>query len=92
MPCDTIQTTTVKFGQNTDPDLMAEALKALNLQGTVKFNTKTGELVIQGRYGWWPDMAEIKREYSKQVVISQASQFGWAVEEDTGKEVQHVRV
>lgn len=92
MPCDTIQTTKIKFGKETNPDLLNAALKELGLHNNIKFDQRTGELIIKSRYGATADLDQIKREYSRQVLISQASQFGWNVEESTGEEFQHVRV
>jgi hypothetical protein len=100
MPCETIQRTTVQFGKSTDPDLLFDALKTLKLSPRVDghqikfgswedFDTYSGKMTI----GAWRDIREIKREYSRQVLVSQSAKFGWVAEAaEEGKEVQHVRV
>lgn len=101
MPCDTIQTTKVEFGQNTDPKLLAEALKVLgyhDIHGNLMQRLARGEkfdgtLNLRGS-NVEQQTRNIKREYSKQVVLSQASKFGFKVEAltDNKKEVRHVRI
>lgn len=83
----------MKLGRNTDKDLLAEAMKTLG-HTSYTFNQETGDLSVQNsRYGVRVDKAAIAREYSKQVVLSQAAQFGWVPEEtEEGKGVIHVRV
>lgn len=106
MPCDSIQTTTVEFGKNTDTVLLADAMKALNYTG-VRLNEKTGSInadwisfdapsgVLSTRLSNPEQRAnDLKREYSKQVVVAQAQKFGWKVAplEEGRKEQRHVRV
>lgn len=105
MPCDTIQTTTVEFGAKTDTVLLSDALTALNYSGIrlnkvngnisgdwVSFNKETGELSLRLSNAS-NRIRDIKREYSKQVVVSQSAKFGFKLVPLEGKkEVRHVRV
>lgn len=90
MPCDTVQTTTVEFGRNTDRELLAQALKELRISGYSidAQNRLTLPSYQAGR------LQEIKREYSRQIVLSQASKFGFKVApmNEDRREVRHVRV
>jgi hypothetical protein len=101
MPCDTIQTTTVEFGKDTDPKLLAEALKVLgyhDVHGNLMARLARGE-EFSGTLNLTGGNVEarvqaIKREYSKQVVISQAEKMGFQVApmNEQEEEVRHVRV
>lgn len=103
MPCDTIQRTTVVFGEKTDTALLAEALKALGyfvhhvderhvVGNGFQFDKATGKLEVGMRRGYGIDANKLKREYSKQVVTSQAAKFGFKVMAAEEREVRHVRV
>lgn len=100
MPCDTVQMSRVEFGQKTDIDLLVAALRELRLspriQGkTVLFGNRESIDCETGRANVMPfrDLREIKRAYSKQVVVSQAAKFGFKVAPLEGrKEVVRVRV
>ena len=89
MPCDTIQTITVEFGKNTDKGALEAALMALDIRGA--YLAEDGTLTLsEGRNR----IQEIRREYSKQVVVSQAMKFGFKVAplSEGKKGVNHVRV
>lgn len=90
MPCDSVQTTTVEFGKNTDRKLLIQALQAVNV-GRYDLSEDC-ELTLYGPSRYREQ--EVKREYSKQVVVAQAQKFGWKVAplEEGRKEQRHVRV
>lgn len=93
MPCDSIRTTDVKFGPNTDPDMMLAAMTTLGLspvkQGDViyfrggQYHTKTHTLTLQeyGRDSVEDRTAKMKQAYSGEVVKSQAKRFGWKIQQ-----------
>jgi hypothetical protein len=96
VPCDTIQRSQVEFlATSTDLHLLAEGLKALGFQvregetglnfakyGTSgSFDKATGKLISSGFNEL--DTAAVKREYSTQVVTSQAKRHGWKIEWST---------
>lgn len=74
MPCDSVRTTTVDLSK-VNPDVLKAAMDALGIgsytvvKGKVSFVDYSGRVTEQ----------RIKQEYSKQVVLSQAKRFGWAV-------------
>lgn len=90
MPCDTVQTTTVEFGKNTDRKLLVQALTELRIQG---YSIDTENNLTLPRYEAGK-LQQIRREYSKQVVVAQALKFGFKVAPlaEGKKGVQHVRV
>lgn len=105
MPCDSIRRTSIVFGKNTDTKLLAEALKALGFAvhhvdsdkvvgNGFQFSKETGKIDMAMRRGYGIDENNLKREYAKQVVVSQAAKFGFKVqaESEGRKEVRHVRV
>ena len=93
MPCDTIQTTDIVFGANTNHDRMVDGLKMIELSpyqsgGYIHFNggaynTDTNILTLQGS-NVDQRTAEVKQAYSAAVVKAQARKFGWKLEE-TGR-------
>ena len=103
MPCDTIQTTTVEFGKGTDLVALADAMKALGYTGVrvegrdfiwadwLEF--RDGKLSIRLVDGE-RRARELRREYSRQIVVSQAQKFGFKVVplDENRKGVRHVRV
>jgi len=91
MPCDSIQQSQVEFlEKSTDTKLLIKALEKMGfvvtendqyltftksgISGT--YEKKTGKVTSRGYYGTL-DTAELKREYSGQVVEQQAKKFGW---------------
>lgn len=102
MPCDSIRRTSIEFGKNTDTALLAEALRAMGMTVThvdknivngngFNFNRETGVLNAALRYRTINE-DELKQNYAKQVVLTQAAKFGFKVAEEGRKEVRHVRV
>lgn len=98
MPCDTIQTVSVKFGTNTDRKLLEAAFRELGqpiypshsadfiMAGNGWVNVRTGESKLP------VDVAEkIKAAYSRQVVLSQAKRYGWQMKETGPNKWQVVR-
>lgn len=96
MPCDTIQTTSIDFGK-ADTPLLAKALGKLgwtvanvNKNGLTARNQKgeslsfrDGTFEVQGASYTAPkfDQAEVRREYSRQVVGYAAQRFGWSLKQ-----------
>lgn len=93
MPCDTVQQSQVEFlEKSTDIDLLKKALEKMGytvvdrglvlqfqksgVSGT--YEKKTGKISSTGYYET-VDTAELKREYSVQVVEKQAKKFGWSL-------------
>jgi hypothetical protein len=91
MPCDSIQQSQVEFlEKSTDTKLLTKALEAMGyhvvdrgdllqfsnggVSGT--YEKKTGKITSTGYYATI-DTAELKRQYSGQVVEQQAKKFGW---------------
>lgn len=85
MPCDSITTSVVDLGK-AQPDLLEAALNSLNLRArrdghivyfgwNESYDAQTGQLRVNSTR----DVAEIKRAYSHQVVLSQAKKFGWQI-------------
>ena len=93
MPCDSIQTTTVEWGKNTDRKALEAALGALGLLAYGYDLSESGTLTLYGGASG-QQQQQLRREYSKQVVLAQAQKFGWRVAplEEGRKEVRHVRV
>lgn len=82
MPCNTISQVQVKFGPNTNRDLLDAAALAINLRIT-SFNATTGAVVISGSASAPAAMeAALRREYSKQVLKSQCARFGWGFKQE----------
>lgn len=77
MPCNTIQTATIKLDK-AQPELLKAALAAM---GITSYNFQSGVLSLRGMTMTPKLEAQIKQNYSKQVVLSQAKKFGWQVKE-----------
>ena len=78
MPCDTVAIASIKLGA-VDPALLKLAMDGLEY-GDWRLNGD--KLVIRGKRASDALTASVKRAYSKQVVLSQAKRFGWAVKEN----------
>ena len=93
MPCDSVQQSQVEFlEKSTDTDLLTKALEKMGYtvvdRGTYlqfqrygttgTYEKKTGKITSTGSYET-VDTAELKREYSVQVVEKQAKKFGWSL-------------
>ena len=92
MPCDTNLEISVAFGKNTNEALMVKALRGLGMNVRVDgkmiylsnnyteyINLETGECALNPVRD--PAFVnEIKRAYSKQVVVTQAKKFGWNIQ------------
>lgn len=88
MPCDQQWTQTIQFGEATDLVALIEALESLGVQ-SIRQEGKTlvfrggvyrdGEFILNGyETASFPDIATIKRSYTKATVLTQADRFGWA--------------
>lgn len=77
MPCNTIQTATIKL-EAAQPELLKAALAAL---GITQFTYQNGVLTIPGRTTNASLIQQVKQQYGKAVVMSQAKKFGWQVKE-----------
>lgn len=77
MPCNTIQTATVELGK-VDEKLLVAAMNELGF-GERSYVHQNGQLTVNGRALPSDLQAVIKKQYSKQVVLSQAKKFGWQV-------------
>jgi len=103
MPCWTIQESKVQFSANTDRNLLTAALNAAGLKATLQgdaikfsngsYNCKTHEFTFTGlnQKQAVEKVAELKRAYSAQVVVSQAKRFGWQVKEVAQYQYEIVR-
>jgi len=100
MPCNTIQTATIVFGKASLPYLK-EALERMDRYPRVSSSTRltfdggtydaeTGELKLRESE---PETfaAELKREYSTSIVLSQAKRYGWQMKEIAPKMWEVVR-
>lgn len=83
MPCYTVQETKVNL-ERANPDILREAMNALGVINYA-FNAKTGTVTVRGQS---VDVADVKRAYSKQVVLTQAKRFGWTVKEQPDGKLQ----
>lgn len=95
MPCYTRETSSVEFGDKTDPKMLQKALQDLGysvrvMGGVVEFWSAThdgklsnGTLTINhnGLLDVTAKRNEIARGYSKQVILSAAQRFGWAAKQ-----------
>lgn len=91
MPCDTVSTVSVDLGKIADPKLLEQTLKDMGYSNAVyhetrneiyfgiggRINVKTGASDLPLR----TNVNEIKRNYSKTVLKTQAKRFGWQVKE-----------
>jgi hypothetical protein len=90
MPCDTVQETVVDLSKS-DPGIIEAALRSMGHSVTKsgmylrfdqgRFNTKTGELTLDGYTDAGEFTKELKRSYSAEVVKSQAKRFGWQLQQ-----------
>lgn len=100
MPCDTIQTSAVDLSAmgKLSPELLQAALADMGLrpfrQGDILrfgfsewINIKTGQASLTTTR----NVNEIKRAYSRQVVMSQAKRFGWTLTETKPGQFQAIR-
>jgi hypothetical protein len=78
VPCDQINTASVVLS-NADPKLVASAMA--KLYPGVRYELNGQELTVIGRGSRSLDIAEVKREMSRQTVLAQAKRFGWSVKE-----------
>lgn len=97
MPCDTVQTVSVVFDKNTNPDLLFDALKTMGLNphregniihfGSGEFyNTKTCIMTTEpGR-----DISEIKKAMGVVAFRAMAKKYGWTLTPDPKKKNQFV--
>jgi hypothetical protein len=76
MPCFTIQETKVDLGK-VNADLLKVAMAALGVTD-YEYNPKAGKVTMRGQS---LSVDEIRHEYTKQVVLSQAKRFGWTVKQ-----------
>lgn len=82
MPCDTLQTNTVKLADNVSPDLLGRAMLALGIRsGQYTHDAAAGQVVIRGYTGQNVTQAEIAQAYSAEVVKATASKRGWKLKE-----------
>lgn len=107
MPCDSRITSSVEWTDNTDPKLLAAALKSLGfivgVVGTaVRFSNPetsvTGTydgrkkmMTLSGLNDESLDLNPIKRAYSAQVIQSAAKRFGWQVKQTDDTKFQITR-
>jgi hypothetical protein len=76
MPCYTVQTATVQFGKNTDPELLRKALFSAGIfEYNYAFDRATGELTLNTRDE--SKIGQVKRLYSEQVLEHTAKRNGW---------------
>lgn len=90
MPCDTVSSAKVKFGQETSLPTLNAAIAKLKADGVV-YNVgiarqPDGSLnvfLVSRESGVSQDTLQfaLKREYSRQTVMTQAKRFGWSVKE-----------
>lgn len=103
MPCYSRIQSTVEFGDNTDPKLLALALRALGYTVTeigknLSFAKYASDAPITGTYRGGTmtingsvDQNEMKRAYSAEVVKSAAKRFGWQVKQSSPTQLQVTR-
>lgn len=105
MPCYSIDETGIKVSANTDPKLLAKALRELDYTVTETGRTlrfsharagrsgtfENGELTVKTSMGAAVDQSEIRRAYSAQVVMMAAKRFGWQVKQESPTKFQVIR-
>lgn len=79
MPCDTINIASVKLGK-VDPPTLKAAMEALGYQ-PYNWELDGETLRISGAVTSADLTAKVKREVTKQSVLSQAKRFGWSAKE-----------
>jgi hypothetical protein len=76
MPCYTVQTATVLFGKNTEPELLRKALFGAGIgSNDYTFDRSTGALTLPTRDQ--SKIGQVKRLYSEQVLELTAKRNGW---------------
>jgi hypothetical protein len=91
-PCDSVQESQCVFSlENTSEDLLVKALANMGFQHDNNLNFhnnngtsvsfKNGKLITQSRYGATFDQAELKRQYSTEVVKHVSKKYGWKLQE-----------
>jgi len=104
MPCNTITTTSINLGK-VNHDLFLQTLIGLGLElqvsirngvTTIRLNTgetfnATSGLFTTTNTDAGARVAELKRAYSAQVVLSQARRMGWAVKKTATNKYEVVR-
>lgn len=101
MPCWTTTSTEVQIDKNTNITLLHAALEKLKLNprtvareaGVIYFqngsyNQSTGTLTLRGEVNPSEKVAEIKRAYSAQIVLSTAKRAGWQTTEMPNGQIQ----
>ncbi len=103
MPCDTIQTTEIQWGENTNIEILGEALEALGFRITSKsekslaathprgtrleYECGSREMSIRGNF----DESELRRAYSTKVVERTSKKFGWQLKKTAENKFQALR-
>ena len=97
MPCWTIQTTSIKFGEKTDVSALADAIRAMGgnvwsqtsksldfaLDRSLRGTFRNG--ILQASGATKLDHAWVKRAYAEQVLRKAAKKKGWTVKRVKGK-------
>lgn len=105
MPCYSIEESGIKVTANTNPKLLALALKSLgysvravgknlsfaNYEAGRRGTFQDGELTVWTSMGEAVDQNEIRRAYSAQVVMFAAKRFGWQVKQESPTKFQVLR-
>jgi len=101
MPCDTIQLSKVTFSlENTNESLLIKAMENMGFthQGNMQFikgqmnaTFKDGQMTTQTYGSAKLDQAELKRQYSTEVVKFTARKFGWKLKEKSKGKFQVVK-
>lgn len=82
MPCYTNQVATVRFGKNTDAELLRIALQSQGISAqNYTFNRETGELTTFRAV----NLSQLKQAYSEQVIIQTAKRNGWELQWSVNK-------
>lgn len=82
MPCDTVQTNSVKLADNTDPTLLARAMAALGIPaGRYTHDAAAGQVIIRGSTGANITKANIAQAYGAEVVKATAAKRGWKLKQ-----------
>lgn len=95
MPCYTIQTTEIQFGQKTDTALLTKALAALGLSPAQmpngiqfrngSFNSATGNLTLQG-VDTESRTTQLRQAYGAEIAKREAARHGWTLNPIPGKQ------
>lgn len=94
MPCDTVQTSIITWGPNTDPALIAKALEALGYKITLsgplalRATDRMGNSAVYSHaersmsiYGGSVTEAQVKQQYGIAAVRQKARMNGWNLTE-----------